>query len=431
MKKQKARIGVAAIFKNEAPYIIEWIAHHRLQGVTQFYIAENNSTDQTRNVLQQLSEFNIVSWFPWPSVPGEKPQVPAYRHILASFTSNVDWIAYLDADEYIWKTTDRHLGNFLESIPEDVGAVALNWATYGSSDQYFHVNASTPERFIWHASLENIVNRNFKSIARPSAIQDFTCPHNVTLHPKFRFIHPNGKKKSLDSNNKNPKHAHCQSKGVSWDDFRINHYIIRSWEEYATKKSKRGRAFSGSALDELYFWGHDFHEDSTPIPNSYAIRLQQEIKRIQLLLDPKTLLAIESTFTRQNIPPSPILGNIESVSHAGKIVIQGWALEWARYPIEKFDITINNQYRPENYEKILLPRPDVLLHHKSAALLCGFSISIKSNPGESIQSIELRSATSENKTTKPLVWIANPQETKSFICEQEKNPNIRIVESSQ
>lgn len=409
-RQQKPRIGVAAIVKNEAPYIIEWIAHHRLQGVTHFFIADNNSADQSRDVLQQLSDHGVVSWVPWPDTPGEKPQVPAYRHILSRFGSLVDWMAYLDADEYLWQTTDPCLGDYLAGTPADVGAIALNWATYGSSDQYFHANASTPERFIWHAAIDNLVNRNFKSIARPSATKDFTCPHNVILRPEYRYIHPdNTPKESLDPDNKSAKHAHCRSKSVSWNHFRINHYIIRSWEEYATRKSKRGRAFSESALDELYFWGHDFHEESTCPPRSYAKLLQQEVNRIRELVDPETLLAIQSTFTNQNVPPSPILGNIESVNIGDKVVIRGWALEWARYRMEEFDITINNHHRITECESTLVQRPDVLTHHEGAELLCGFSITINNIAGEPIRTIELRGTPSANQATKPLSWSADPQ----------------------
>ena len=48
------RVAIAAIFRNEHPYVLEWIAHHRALGVAQFYIADNVSDDGTSELLQAL-----------------------------------------------------------------------------------------------------------------------------------------------------------------------------------------------------------------------------------------------------------------------------------------------------------------------------------------------------------------------------------------
>jgi hypothetical protein len=47
-------IGIAAIVKNELPYLIEWIAFHRASNVNRFFIANNNSTDGTKELLIAL-----------------------------------------------------------------------------------------------------------------------------------------------------------------------------------------------------------------------------------------------------------------------------------------------------------------------------------------------------------------------------------------
>ena len=46
--------------KNEAPYIVEWIAYHRAIGVDNFLIYTNDCADSTDEVLGRLMELGIV-----------------------------------------------------------------------------------------------------------------------------------------------------------------------------------------------------------------------------------------------------------------------------------------------------------------------------------------------------------------------------------
>jgi hypothetical protein len=41
----KHYLSICAIFKDEAPYLQEWIEFHRLLGVEKFYLYNNNSRD--------------------------------------------------------------------------------------------------------------------------------------------------------------------------------------------------------------------------------------------------------------------------------------------------------------------------------------------------------------------------------------------------
>ena len=82
-------LAVAAIFKNEGPYILEWVACHRVMGVDRFFIADNNSTDETTNILGTLAAAGIVTHIPFPTpLDAERPpQLLAYEKILADHSS--------------------------------------------------------------------------------------------------------------------------------------------------------------------------------------------------------------------------------------------------------------------------------------------------------------------------------------------------------
>jgi hypothetical protein len=44
-------IAMVSIAKNEGPYLKEWIEYHKLVGFTKFYFYDNESTDNTREIL--------------------------------------------------------------------------------------------------------------------------------------------------------------------------------------------------------------------------------------------------------------------------------------------------------------------------------------------------------------------------------------------
>ena len=47
----KGYLSVCAIYKNEARYLAEWLEFHLLAGVEHFFLYNNNSTDDHREVL--------------------------------------------------------------------------------------------------------------------------------------------------------------------------------------------------------------------------------------------------------------------------------------------------------------------------------------------------------------------------------------------
>ncbi|MDV7398640.1 glycosyltransferase family 2 protein, partial [Arthrospira platensis SPKY1] len=98
---KEMRLAIAAIFRNERPYIVEWLAFHRVIGFDSFYIADNASNDGSTELLQALDRLHLLKWVPFPSPPGQAPQLPAYAQLLTRHVTDEDWIAVIDADEFI------------------------------------------------------------------------------------------------------------------------------------------------------------------------------------------------------------------------------------------------------------------------------------------------------------------------------------------
>ena len=97
-KPKKYYVSFCSIFKNEAPYMKEWIEYHLLVGVDHFYLYNNNSTDNYLEVLQPYIDKGIVTLTEWPEVPG---QITAYKHFYETFRNETNWVSFLDLDEFI------------------------------------------------------------------------------------------------------------------------------------------------------------------------------------------------------------------------------------------------------------------------------------------------------------------------------------------
>lgn len=286
MPSSHTLLGISAIVRNEAPYLLEWVAHHRLLGVERFFVVDDRSDDGSAELLATMEQCGLIRLLPFATVEGRKPQIPAYQALLKAFRDEVEWMAFIDIDEYIWPMgNDARISDFLDGLPPKIGAIALNWATFGSSRQLAYDLRPTPERFTWHAHMHNPVNHNIKTIARTACAVDFTCPHNTTIDPPWTHVHTDLRPKvPLGPNGRPYKLLHCLSESVSWSHFRLNHYVIRSWEEYLSKKSRRGRAFTHYPLDQEFFTIHDFAEVQTPPQTQYLSRLKQEMTELKALM---------------------------------------------------------------------------------------------------------------------------------------------------
>ena len=55
-------LSLALMIKNESKYIQEWIEYHLLVGVDKFYIYDNESTDDLKNILKVYIDQGIVEY---------------------------------------------------------------------------------------------------------------------------------------------------------------------------------------------------------------------------------------------------------------------------------------------------------------------------------------------------------------------------------
>lgn len=98
-RKMKYQVSLCLIFKNEAPFLKEWLDYHLTVGVNHFYLYNNNSDDNYKEIVKPYVEKGIVTLIEWPY---DHSQFKAYKHCYDNFRSETNWLSFLDADEFLY-----------------------------------------------------------------------------------------------------------------------------------------------------------------------------------------------------------------------------------------------------------------------------------------------------------------------------------------
>jgi hypothetical protein len=223
----KYYLAICAIAKNEGQYFEEWIEWHKKMGVEKFYIYDNESSDNTKEILAPYIESGLVDY---TFFPGKKQQLPAYDDCLEKHRLDVRWIAFIDLDEFIVPIKDKSIPESLQRF-EDFSAVEINWLCYGSGGAKEKQPGTVMERFKHHSQPEHILNKHVKSIVDPRRVFNMIGSHEAARMSGFA-VDSHGERITKSFQNRKPKQQ---------DVIRINHYAVKSYEEFLEKRA-RGRA---------------------------------------------------------------------------------------------------------------------------------------------------------------------------------------------
>lgn len=240
----KFYLAICAIAKNEGPYFKEWIEWHRSHGVEKFYIYDNESTDGTKEVLAPYIESGLVDY---TFFPGQKQQLAAYDDCFERHRLETRWLAVIDLDEFIVPVKDRNIPDFLKRM-EEFSAVEINWLCYGSGGAKTKEPGGVMERFRKHSLPEHQLNTHVKSIVDPRRVCAMTGCHEAA-RISGRAADSHGEPITKGRADRKPQQ----------DVIRINHYAIKSYEEFLGKRA-RGRARVNSLRDMGYFERYDLND---------------------------------------------------------------------------------------------------------------------------------------------------------------------------
>jgi hypothetical protein len=260
-----AYLAVCAIYRNEAPYLREWIEFHRLVGVERFFLYDNVSTDEHRDVLEPYVAEGIVTLHDWPFFPG---QLQAYDHTLREHRDDSRWIAFLDLDEFLFSPAAAKVSDVLPEYEQWAG-VGANWAVFGTSGHEHKPEGLVLENYVWRCHDMQEGNRHIKSIVDPTRTEGAGDPH--------WFRYRNG---GFAVDEHHQRIPYARTKSPSWERLRVNHYFTKSKEEFRRKLAKgkadqpEGRA---SALERIDWIADRLHDERDETIQAYLPALREAL----------------------------------------------------------------------------------------------------------------------------------------------------------
>lgn len=283
---------ICCTMKNEGPYLLEWIAYHKAIGFDGFILCSNDCTDGTNLMLNRLDAMGEVIHIDNPQGPKMDPQRSAYSKIRQhpAYTA-ADHALVIDADEFmVVKCGDQSLDALLQAC-DGADAVSINWKMIGSDGETaFNPDQLVTERY--HKGSTNHKPENgliwgFKTLFRP-AVFDYLGVHRPRFH-KHKDLPEAGTVKWLNGSGRDvgdvfyAKGWRSRSETVGYDLAQINHYAVKSREDFLIKRL-RGTANSKNAdrISMEYWDKYDINNtEDRSIPTA-GIRPQMDL----LLADP-------------------------------------------------------------------------------------------------------------------------------------------------
>lgn len=252
------RATAVLTLRNEGAFLLEWLAHHRAIGFTDFLVLSNDCDDGTDSMLDRLAALGELGHLPNPGPHEGGVQFAAMkraeRHPLVT---GADWLMTLDIDEFVnIHTGDHSLAALTAALPE-ADAITLTWRLFGNCGvQAFEDRPVTgqftraaPEVMVWpwRAFMFKTLYRNagaYKKLGvhrprAPTAAADATRWYDAqgrALAPRFR-------KGGIFSPFGRPHYALAQ----------LNHYPLGAMQSYIVKRD-RGRAVHDGDKLGLDYW---------------------------------------------------------------------------------------------------------------------------------------------------------------------------------
>ncbi len=281
------QITLVTTMRNEGPHLLEWIAHHRAAGVSEFVIFTNDCEDGTDALLDILDVTHIRLQ------PSDKsPQWEALKQAWdLEVVQKSDWVLCIDSDEFI------NIANGIDGLPDLIDrcaadAIMLPWRLFGNSGLTHFSDDLTTRRFLRAAPEDMIyppIGSYFKTLFRRDGPFRALGVHrpkqkNADNQPTPRWVDGSGLpiEGPLPGNDRQIMHW---GQPIARDLVQLNHYSVRSCAESMIKRARGLPNHRTKQVDLTYWVERNFNtvEDNS-IQNMEA-RTQMEITILKHIPD--------------------------------------------------------------------------------------------------------------------------------------------------
>lgn len=251
------RILAVLTVRNEAAFLLEWLAHHRAVGVTDFLVFSNNCQDGTDDLLDHLQS---CGWLTHERNDGPYDKRGIQFTALKSaekhpLVKSADWILPLDVDEFVnVHTGDHTISTLINALPE-ADAITLTWRLFGNAGvveytdqpvtQVFTSAAPAVLNWPWRAAMFKTLYRNNGAYAKLGVHR----PRQPRVD-EIRWFDGSGRELNAQFRNKRIFSDFGQD---NYGLVQLNHYPLGAMESYVVK-SDRGRAVHDADKLGMDYW---------------------------------------------------------------------------------------------------------------------------------------------------------------------------------
>ena len=263
--------------RDEAPFLLEWIAYHRAIGFTDFLIFSNDCADGTGEMLDRLAAPGIVTHLPNPRQGQKAVQWQALTRARAHpLAQRAEWIMVADVDEFlVIHAGAGRLDDLFAAVPQADG-FAVPWRMFGSAGQLRfdpklvieQFTRCGPEALLWPLRASQ-----YKSLFR-------NAPHHARLGVHRPRAKGGGPPAGVwvDGNGQpfRPSSSFMASQRDKYGLAQINHYALGSAENFLVKTMRATPNREDESIDLGYWIERNFDavEDRRILRHLPAVRQQ-------------------------------------------------------------------------------------------------------------------------------------------------------------
>lgn len=280
---------IVTCVKNEAAFVVEWLAHHRRVGFDHALVFSNDCSDGTDRMLDRLQ---AMGWLTHVRNPGPHAKGPQWEALKAAdrhpIVRKAEWLLFSDVDEFVnIHAGGRRLPDLLAALPQ-ADVVPLTWRLFGNAGVVGYSDAPVTQTFTraapatlgwpWRAQMFKTLFRNDGAFRKMGVHR----PRSPDPARSPRWFDGSGHEMTS-----------AAAKGRMYSDYRqdnyglvqLNHYALGSMESYLVK-ADRGRANRDASGFDLGYW----------------------IERNLCEVEDRSILALDSADLRAELLADPVLG---------------------------------------------------------------------------------------------------------------------------
>jgi hypothetical protein len=237
--KKKYYSSVCLLVKNDRDLLVEWLVHYRRLGFDHVYIIDNGTQPRLEGFLRDYIRNGYITYHYIEQYP---IQIQGYNYILNQYRNETTWLAFFDSDEFLVLKRHQCINDFLREH-ENFGAVSVCWYIFGSSGHLTH-QESTIKSYYKRVRADNMKTgqHHYKTIVMTNRTTVFYIHHGEYQDGYF----------AVDETKEKVTEEYQFPKKVNTNIIQLNHYVIRSLEDFQEKSRRRSGDGEQKQLEYFY-----------------------------------------------------------------------------------------------------------------------------------------------------------------------------------